>query len=208
MNVNFNEGHQMKVSNLVGIILLMTILFSCKQQEESAPAQQRHNVQLNFGSYTTASFSLLDLFFPRAHAAVSSLNFCFKRLRFKLNQTDTVNHASHNDNIDISPKRVDINSSGSSIVNVNVPAGNYHRIEFDLERDCDGTTQNSVDLGNGNGSFTSTDRITIKFDGSFTVDGDRGVDLGIQNILDQANNFDGLGGVSLKDAMEAVSGNL
>ena len=107
------EEENMKVSNLVGIILLGTLLISCQQQEKSAPAQQRHNVQLNFGSYRTASFSPLDLFIPRAHAAVSSLNFCFKRLRFKLNQTATTNHANNNDNIDITPKRVDISSEDS-----------------------------------------------------------------------------------------------
>lgn len=199
----------MKVSNLVAILVVSTLLFSCKT-EESAPAQQRHNVQVNFGSYSTASFSPMDLFFPKAHAAVSSLKFCFKRLRFKLNQTDTVNHANHNDNIDINLGQVDISSAGTSLANVNVAAGTYYRIEFDLENDCDGNTRNSVDLANSetNSPFSTRDRITIKFDGTFVVDGDKSVELGIQNILDQANSFDGNGGVSLKQALESVSGNL
>ena len=198
----------MKMTNLIEIILLMTILFSCKGQNESAPTQESHNVQMNFSTYSVVKFSPLDLLIPTAHAAVSDLKFCFKRLRFKVNQTDTTNHASNNDNIDINPGQVDISSGGSSIVNIAVAAGTYHRIEFDLERDCDGTTKDSVSLTNSNATFNSTDRITIKFDGTFVVDGDKSVALGVQNILDQANGFDGFGGVTLKDSLEAVSGNL
>lgn len=198
----------MKAKNLFLILIASILLFSCKGSDDASPVGAKHNVQINLSSYSVTSFSPLDLIFPKAHAAVSNLKFCFKRLRFKLSQSTTTNHSGSSDNIDITPGYIDISSSGASIVNVPVLAGTYTRVEFDLERDCDGSTKNSTDLTNTNGTYTSTDRITIKFDGSFTVDGSKSVSLGIQNILDQANSFDNLGGVSLKESLESVSGNL
>jgi hypothetical protein len=198
----------MKVIKLILIIFLSTLLFSCKPEDKSGPSQQSHNIQMNFSTYSVARFTPLDLFIPTAHAAVSDLKFCFKRLRFKLNQTATINHAASSDNIDLAPGQISISSSGSSIVNVPVAAGTYHRVEFDLEKDCDGTSKDSVNLVNSNGTYSTQDRITIKFDGTFVVDGAKSVALGIQNILDKANSFDGFGGVTLKESLESVSGNL
>lgn len=44
------------------------------------------------------------------------------------------------------------------------------------------------------------------FDGVFVVDGSETIQLGIQDILNAANAYNGTG--TLKDAMEGVSGSL
>lgn len=191
------------------LLSLIFILTSCGQQEEetlsSSSSGVKRPVTISLGSYTTASYSPLDFLIPKSYAAVSDLKFCFKRLRFKKELEDTVDETVE-DNIDLELGQVTISDSGTLLGTVEVPEDTYKRVEFDLEEDCDGTIKNSLDLINGSGSFSSTDRITIKFEGTFVVDGEENLELGVQNILSAANAYDGVG--SLKDALEAVSGNL
>lgn len=198
---------------LTTLILTLGLLsfYSCEQKKESdissGGSTTKHNVNLSMGSYTTASFSPLSLIIPTGYAVVSDLKFCFKRLRFKRDlpdgQVDTTE-----DNVDLELGEKIISNSGTLLGSVSVPADTYKRIEFDLEPGCDGVATNSVSMVNDNGGFSSTSTITIKFDGTFIVDGEETIELGIQNILDAANAYDGLGGQSLKEALEAVSGNL
>ena len=193
------------------LIIGMMSFYSCEQKKESnissGGGAAKHQVNLSMGSYVTAQFSPLSIFVPNAYAVVSDLKFCFKRLRFKRDLPDGQPDTS-NDNVDLELGEKVISSSGTLLGSVSVPADTYKRIEFDLEPGCDGVATNSVSLVNDNGGFSSTSTITIKFEGTFIVDGEENLELGVQNILDAANAYDGLGGQSLKDALEAVSGNL
>lgn len=121
----------------------------------------------------------MDAFIHPAYAALSNVKFCFKRLRFKPDSTTT------GSNFDLVLGEVDINPAGTNLITVSVPNGTYERIEFDLETECDGTPgKPSVTLTNGNGTFTTVDRTTIKFDGSYTVSAAGTLTLDIDPLLD------------------------
>lgn len=189
------------------IVILATFIFifvGCAKEEESnLSSGAGRPVSMSMSSYTTARFNPFDLIINSAHAAVSDLKFCFKRLRFKKLVADPTG-----DNVDLELGEMSISATGTVLGVINVPEGTYNRVEFDLEPGCDDVAVNSVALTNGNGTFVSGSTIKIKFDGTFIVDGSESLELGIQNILTAANSFDGLGGISLKDALEGVSGNL
>lgn len=198
----------MKTRKVVASLLVLGMMFtSCEQPEESnaVKANQKHPVNLSFSSYSVAKASPFDFLMPSAYAAVSELKFCFKRLRFKRDLPDGQPDTTE-DNVDLELGEVVISNSGTALGQISVPADTYKRIEFDVEPDCMGTTANSISLSNDYGAYSASETITVKFEGTFIVDGEENLELGVQNILDAANAYDGVG--SLKDAMEAVSGNI
>ena len=195
------------MKNIALLLVLCILVTSCGS---SSDGQTNYPVSLNLSGYTVSS-SLpfpLNKIIGEAYAAVSEMRVCFKRLRFKKDiPQDQQESELVEDNIDIDLGEVILDSSGGSLANIIVPADRYIRIEVDLERDCDGTTKNSVNLVNDFGTYTSTDRITIKFEGEFVVDEQESFTLNIQNILDAANNYDMSSG-SLKEALEGASGSI
>ncbi|MBG58945.1 MAG: hypothetical protein CMJ16_00660 [Peredibacter sp.] len=194
-----------KLINVTTAIILTLAATGCKNEEETGltTGSANYPVNLSMGSYTVAKTSPLDFLIPSAYAAISDLKFCFKRLRFKRDLPDGQVDTSE-DNVDLELAQVNMNTSGVALGQVSVPADTYKRIEFDLEPNCGGLGENSVDLANDWGVHTSSSTITIKFEGTFIVDGQENLELGVQNIIDAANAYDGVG--SLKDALEAVSG--
>ena len=197
----------MKLLTNLLLISILALGFGCAKKDDesdmSSGNSSKADVNISFGSYTTAHFSPMNFLVPNAYAAVSDLKFCFKRLRFKQDLADGVVDAD--DNIDLEIGLKSISNAGTLLGTVSVPEGTYKRIEFDLEPTCDGVTANSVSLVNDHGGFSSQSTITIKFEGSFIVSGDADLELGIQAILDAANTYNGTGS-NLKDAMEAISG--
>ena len=122
---------------------------------------------------------VMDSFLPPAYAALTDVRFCFKRLRFKPNSS------SSGSNYDLELGEVIINPAGTNLVTVSVPQGTYERVEFDLEKECEGTPgKPSVTITNGSGTFTTLDRMTIKFDGSYTVSDAGTLTLDIDPLLD------------------------
>ena len=182
------------------LALLLCLGSGCEKNQDQEDAL----VAVQYAGYTTARFKLWDLLMPRAHASVSGLQFCFKRLRFKMADEATVDPALAEDNIDFSIGEVTIDPAGTSLGAIVLPVGTYRRVEFDLENDC--ASGYSVQLVNSNGSFNSTDRITIKWNGNLVIQEDTVVSLNVQTILDQLNSYNGAG--SLKDAAEAITGSL
>lgn len=182
-------------------LVVFSMLAACQpSNEDSTTGLKSHPVTLQTGSYSTAS--IMSWFIPEARAAVSDLRFCFKRLRFKKDLTDTLDPELAEDNVDFSLGEQVISSSGALLGTFQVPEGTYYRIEFDLEPECAGK---SVSLSNDFGVFVSDERITVKFEGVFVVNGSETLELGVQNILDAANAHNG---GSLRDSLENVSGNL
>lgn len=120
-----------------------------------------------------------DALITPAYASTSNVKFCFKRLRFKPDSSTA------GSNFDLILGQVDINPAGTNLITVSVPSGVYQRIEFDLDKECDGVANKpSVSFTNNNGSFSTLDHTTIKFDGNFVVDGSETVTLNIDALLD------------------------
>lgn len=169
------------------------------------PANDQAQIAVQFGSYTTAgkSNNLLRLLLPEAQASVSNLKLCFKRLRFKMaDEATSSDPAVDSDNIDFNLGEIDITSGSTALGVITLPKGNYKRVEFDLENSC--ANGKSINLVNSNGSYSSTERITIKFEGDFTASADGTLTLGVQQILTQLNSYSAA--VSLKTSAEAISG--
>ncbi|MBY0516345.1 MAG: hypothetical protein K2P81_05520 [Bacteriovoracaceae bacterium] len=141
---------------------------------------------------------------PEAHAAVSNVYLCFKRLRFKF---DTSASSGGSGNIDLTLGRINIDPNGTSLGNINIEAGSYQRIEIDLEKECDGVINRpSVEFTNSTAPFnySSIDRMTIKFEGNFSSTGDINLDLNIDALLDEMDLI--TGGDNIKNRLEAVTG--
>lgn len=194
---------QMKDKNIFFKTILIGVVLSLALMGCSPQNTKLHNIGLQFSSYNAARNNFLRLFLPEANAAVSNLKFCFKRLRFKtLNEPTNIDPAADSDNIDFNLGEVDIAAGATTLGTITLPEGDYVRVEFDLENSC--ASGKSIQLTNTHGSFTSTERITIKFEGNFTANIDGTLTLGVQQILDQLNNYNGTG--TLKVSAEAASG--
>lgn len=140
-----------------------------------------------------------DVVIPPARAAVSSVKFCFKRLRFK---PDSITNGS---NFDLVLGEVVINPAGTNLLTVSVPQGTYTRIEFDLEKECDGTLgKPSVLFTNNTGTFSTLDHTTIKFNGNYVVSAEGTLTLNIDSLFDAlelvTNN------TQIKTTLEAAPG--
>jgi hypothetical protein len=200
----------------------------CSGSQPSNP--QNLTLQLQLGQYATAKVThpILELLTPKlAEASVDSLTMCFKRVRLKTqedidstlassktgtqsftetepeNESEPAHEVGEDGNIDFAIGEVNVSASGAALGNISVPAGHYRRIEFDLDSSC--ASGKSIQLANSNGSFSSTDSITIRFEGDFVADSSGVLILGVQNILDSLNSF---AGGDLKAAAENISGEL
>ncbi len=178
----------------------MTLNFGCANESTT----KSHQIDIQFGTYSTAKNKFLKFILPEANAAVSSLNMCFKRLRFKTSEDPAItdNPTTDSDNIDFRLGAVDISTGATALGTISLPEGQYSRIEFDLENDC--ASGKSINLINSHGNFSSTERITIKFEGHFTANADGALTLGVQQIITALNNYNG--GGTLKIVAESVSG--
>lgn len=169
--------------NFLLIKLIFLLLISCSNDNTSTGNPL---VSIELSDYNTSLLKVDSV----SVLATSSITMCFKRLRFKIAGETTESDSSlDNDNIDFSLGPVVLQSTGTSLGNINVPAGQYVRIEFDLEKDCDGTTQPSVIVDNDNDAgtpFQTDDRITIKFEGDITISNNQSLLLAIGNIITQA----------------------
>lgn len=140
-----------------------------------------------------------DALIPPAHAVVSNVKFCFKRLRFK---PDSITNGS---NFDLILGEVNINPSGTNLITVSIPQGTYQRIEFDLEKECDGTlSKPSVTFTNNNGTFSTLDHTTIKFDGNYVVSAAGTLTLNIDALLDALDLVNNSG--QIKTSLEGAPG--
>jgi hypothetical protein len=128
---------------------------------------------------------------------VLSLAMCLKRLRFK-----AASGSSDSGDIDLQLGDVTLDPSGTLLSSVQIPIGTFDRIEFDLDPSC--SSGHSVALTNSSGSFTSTDDMTIRFDGSITITGDQSVELLVQQIVNALATV--TSGSAIKSAAEGVSG--
>lgn len=191
-----------KVSKVLVCLLCLSTLIGCGKDNSDPSAAG--NVTVVLGNHAVASSSLLDMVFPPAYAALNQMDLCFKRLRFKIDDT-LVNLPE--DNVDISVKHVTLDSTGSSKIfqSIVLPEQTYFRIEFDLEDSCG--TGYSVRVNNDQlGVPVETDKkVTIRFTGRFNA-ANPVLTLRVQSIVDAVKNYAGAGGDDLKNLLEGVSG--
>lgn len=141
----------------------------------------------------------LDALISPAYAAVGNVKFCFKRLRMKPDSS------TEGSNLDLTLGEMAINPSGTNLLTISVPPGVYQRIEFDLESDCDGTTgRPSVSFSNNNGSFSTEDHTTIKFNGLYEVSSAGTLTLDIDKLFDALELVTADG--QIKTGLEAAPG--
>jgi len=140
-----------------------------------------------------------DALVPPAHAVVGNVKFCLKRLRFKPNSTTA------GSDFDLVLGEVVINPAGTNLVTVSVPPGTYSRIEFDLDKECDGVAAKpSVSFTNGSGSYSTLEHTTIKFDGSYVVSSAGVLTLNIDPLLDALDLI--TNSTQIKTALETALG--
>lgn len=158
------------------IPLFMTLL-SCGGTTTGNPL-----VTLKSAPYSAVAGSWFNLITP-AYANVSSLTLCFKRLRFKPTYSGGSDGASADStNFDFDLGLVTLSTAGNTLGTITLPAGNYRRVEFDLDTHCSGGS--SVQLTNDNGPSSSSSNITIKFEGSFDAAGsEQTLSLQFQGIV-------------------------
>ena len=184
------------------LLAFVFVAYGCQSSNDSSPVSGGLKpVNVSMGSYTTASFS--NFLMPSAYAAVSDLKLCFNRMRFKRSITD-IDDPLVDENIDLVLGEVSLSSAGTTLATVNVPADTYYRIEFDLDSSC--ASGNSIFLANDFGVYTSNEGMKIKFEGVFVVNGAENLQLGIQDILNAANAYNGAD--TVKNTLEAISGTL
>ena len=172
------------------------------------------NVTVKFADTPLAS-KALDFLIPSAYAAASDIQLCIKRLRFKTEDDGADDNGLSSDldleedNVDFSPGRITL-TPGAEIGQFELPAGIYKRIEIDLEEDCDDSSGAPAVSWTNGGSFSSTDTITIKFEGSFDASESGGtLSLGVAAIVAAMNDVAaGYGNNAIKDALEGAGGEI
>lgn len=113
--------------------------------------------------------------------SLSSLKMCFKRLRFKMDSS-----SSEEDNVDLNLGEVTMDPNGTLITAITVPEGEYKRVEFDLDDNC--SSGHAIQVTNNNGTFSTTDHTTIRFDGNFTAsESSTQLELNMQAIVSALN---------------------
>jgi hypothetical protein len=120
-------------------------------------------------------------------------------------QDDSVDSPELEDSVDFSIGEVSLDSNGVFLGAVTLPKGTYQRIEFDLENNC-GSGQ-SIELTNGYGSYKSSKKVTIRFEGEFVADDASEVlMLNTKELMDAANEYKGA--TSLAETFKNISGRL
>lgn len=177
---------------IFSFICAMALLSSCGNTRTGNPS-----VQVEIVGSQSSVMADFEVF------AVESVRFCFKRIRFKLEEDDSDAEAASSTDLEIGA--VLWSSGTEALQSVTVPSGSYRRIELDLEDGC--SNGESLRVVNDSGTFFTDDRITIRFEGQFEVSAaDQTLGLVIDRLLtalDAVNDSE-----NLKDAAESVSGEI
>lgn len=190
---------------------LIAVLMGCSasnQDNVSGQSVKMATVSVQVVDTPTVQNQLLNLILPKAYAEVTSSIACFKRLRFKFAESADDAEADYEvnedleDNVDLYLGEVDLTASGNALGTIEIPEGEYRRIEVELEDKCAGGQ--SLSIVNSNGSYTTSDRISVRFEGTFTAEDNAVLGLNINKIIEAIDAYDGT--TNLKDSIEAASG--
>ena len=126
-------------------------------------------IDVKFKSYETQSMRMLT--------NVSDVKICPSQVRFIQNGESTATDISF-----ASTAEVSVSASGTTVGTASVPNGTYTRIEIDLTDAC--TSKKSIQATNPQGNFTSSEKITLSFTGSFVLSGNGSLTLSVQPIME------------------------
>lgn len=178
--------------NYLKSVLCFFILILLSACQNKGTSTGNPLVNLRSGIYSSLSIQ-----------AVSEARFCFKRLRFKqAGELTAADPTLDLDNIDFAIGEKILNAAGDNFGNVTVPPGNYTRIEFDLDSSCSGGY--SVSVTNSSGTYSTSQGISIKFEGNITINADVSIELALQNLIGALNTVTDSSQIRTK--LEAVSG--
>ena len=155
------------------ILIAVTIIFLSACANNNGTSTGNPLVAVQFKSYTPMTVQDIGAM------SVSNLKMCFKRLRFK-----PVSGLA--ENIDLALDEVAVTNAGVLVTTASIPAGTYSRVEFDLDPHC--ASGKSVQVTNSNGTFTTNQTMTIRFDGNLVLSASQNLDLNIQAIVSALNN--------------------
>lgn len=176
--------------NIILSILIALILSSCLNNGTSTGNPL---VNLRYGTFSSSMSAL----------AVSNAKLCFKRVRFKqAGETTNPDPSLDADNIDFDIGEKTLSPMGAGLGNVNVPKGQYVRLEFDIDNHCGNGY--SVSVTNSSGTFTTNDGVSIKFEGTLNIVGDISLEIFMQNIVTELNAV--TNSSQIKTRLESVSG--
>lgn len=126
-------------------------------------------------------------------------SFCFKRARFKIDQSI---ETQETDNIDLNIGQIIFDGSKKFLADISIPVGTYRRIELDIKKGCN--DENSIIIKNSNGTFSTDDSITLRFEGETVVEKDSKLQLNMNPIL---SSFESVQSNSeIKSRLESVNG--
>jgi hypothetical protein len=156
-------------------------------------------VALRFSGFTASSKARdADSFSSQSVTGnVQEIKMCFKRLRLR-----AADAATSAQDLDLQLGEISLQPNGTDISSVVIPDGAYERIEFELDNDC--ASGKSLTVVNDNGSFSTNDRITIRFEGLLKLTSDKSLTLLIQQIVGELSQV--TNSSNLKTRAEAASG--
>ncbi len=238
--VSLKRRTQMKTSKkLVRIVAAAALLMNSACSDTSSN-YANVSLRLS-DSQMTSNNSVLSLFLPQAKAAeYGDIVICLERLRFELPEgvedelqddveaDDDIEAISENssdddmedldedsseveieDSIDFEFDDVVLDPQGTDLGEIQVPVGTYSRIEFDLDSDC--LSGKSIQITNLNGSFSTDEEVTIRFEGEFIVSEGVQIVLPLANIIAALDAFNPISSIQddideeLEDLMESLS---
>ena len=183
----------------ISYLILLIILLSCgKDPRPSSPLGTNQSTSgtttgnpmttLKLSSFTVSGYSTGEL----------QATFCVKRLRFKRD-------GFFEDNIDFNLGQITLDENGRDLQTIQLPPGNYRRIEIDFDDNCPNSL--SVVLTNKQGSFNTNDRTSIKFYGVFNhTQTNQQITLFTQSIMQGLSTVNS--DEEIKDILENVPGSL
>ena len=122
---------------------------------------------------------------------------CIKRLRYKI-ATEV-----QDDSIDFDLGQVILLKNGTNLGNHRLPEGTYSRLEVELDDKC--PMDKSVSIANLNGSISTNDSISIRFEGRYSHESSgQKLNLAIQAIMEAISQITSED--DIKEKLEDVSG--
>ncbi|MFZ8934552.1 MAG: hypothetical protein ACO20H_09680 [Bacteriovoracaceae bacterium] len=179
----------MKVKSIVLTLFSLLFLCSCEVSEglqaigslDQRIEEIKRRLTLKLSQHSFGSTSVL---------------FCFKRVRLKAANDTTQDLRFELEDIEISEQ-------GTYLSSIEVPDGTYERVEFKFDNHCQ--NGKSVEIRNAFGSFSTSEEVTLRFEGRILVNQDQVLSLNTEGIMEQLERYNnGNSGVKVK--IEGLTG--
>jgi len=138
---------------------------------------------------------------------ITNLEICPHRIRFKTSEDDADNDEDNTDLASLSIGAITLTSAGKVIADVSVKEATYSSVEIDLNTSC--TSGKSLIFTNDNGTYSSTEKITLRYTGELKINGSFTLSLDPQKQIDILSGWsDGSEILDIDSVLRAVEGDL